>query len=103
MVVVVAVPSDVSVQTLVVVGCVCGAVVVLLCIILAVVCCFRCRRMKSTIYEPSSSYVLLLRGPPDRKQLRMRIVRVLYSDPLCNSRIEGRKMKIVVIHLVLHT
>jgi len=46
--VVVAVTSDVSVHTIVIVGCVCGALVVLLGIVLAVVCYRRRHLMKST-------------------------------------------------------
>ena len=49
-VIVVAVTSDVSVQTIVIVGCVCGALVVVLCIVLAVVCYRRRRLLNSTSF-----------------------------------------------------
>ena len=63
MVVVVAVSRDVSVQTIVIVGCVCGALVVLLCIVLAVVCC----RRRCLVQSTNRLDMLLLSGAPDRK------------------------------------
>ena len=51
-VVVVAVTSEVSVHTIVIVGCLCGLLVVVLCVVLAVVCWRRRLLLKSTTRLP---------------------------------------------------